>query len=300
MFRLLRPFLPLAWAGVILTAAADEAARDIEARPGGLPVLLTVPHGGHLKPASILARRYGVTTQDAHTAELGELLAAELQRQYGGAPHLVLCRLHRSKVDCNRPLAEAAQGDPRAVAAWRRFHAEVETRKRTLLAQHGTGLLLDLHGHRHALPRVELGYLLPAATLDADDAELDRAPGLAARTSLRDLDRRSPQPLSALLRGPQSLGGLLESRGFAAVPSPDRPGPGKAAYFNGGYTTQRHGSRQGGGLSAIQVECPWEGVRDEPEHRRRFARALAEALGPYFQAHFGRPLAGAAAAVPAE
>lgn len=269
-----------------------DVSKYIESAPGTLPIILTVPHGGDLKPASLLSRRYGVTAKDSNTVELSRLIARELENHYGGRPHLVICLLHRSKLDCNRELAEAAQGDPVAVAAWQRFHAEAEDREQAVIRRHGTGLTLDIHGHRHDDPRVELGYLLSSQVLNtASDAHLDREAHYRTLTSLRSLSSLTPHAFSDLIRGPTSLGALLEAKGFNALPSPSKPGPGQASYFSGAYDITAHGSRDDNGpINAIQLECPWDGVRDTPVNQRRFAQALAESLGVYFQTHFKRPL----------
>lgn len=263
----------------------------IEVRSGTLPVILTVPHGGTLKPANILERRYGVTGMDSNTAPLSEMIIEELQRRYGGKPHAIFARLHRSRLDPNREIQEAAQGDPTAEAAWQRFHVSAQTACDAVMQKHGYGLLLDIHGHRHLDQRVELGYLLKAEDLKRSDAELNAHTALIATTSIRELDKRSPQSFAELVRGPQSLGGLLEFRGFRCLPSPTKANPGVlAGYFSGAYDVTAHGSRDGGTVSAIQVECPWNNVRDKPENQRRFAQALAESLGVYFEVHFGRKL----------
>ncbi|SKA99461.1 hypothetical protein SAMN02745166_02947 [Prosthecobacter debontii] len=269
-----------------------DVSNYIESSPGTLPIILTAPHGGDLKPASLLTRRYGVTAKDSNTRELSLLIAQELEKRYGGRPHLVICRLHRSKLDCNRELTEAAQGDPTAIAAWQRFHAEAEAQEKAVIQRHGTGLTLDIHGHRHEDPRVELGYLLTSKLLNTvSDAQLDRDAHYRTLTSLRTLSGQTPHRFSDLIRGPSSLGALLEAKGFHCLPSPSKPSPGQAAYFSGAYDITAHGSRDDAGpISAIQLECPWEGVRDTPAHQRRFAQALAECLGTYFETHFQRPL----------
>lgn len=263
----------------------------IEVRPGTLPIVLTVPHGGTLKPANMLARRYGVVGIDANTVPLSEMIIEELEARYGGKPAAIISHLHRTKLDPNREIKEAAQGDPIAEAAWHRFHNGAKKACEQVAKRHGSGLLLDIHGHRHMDQRVELGYLIPGDQLRAADAALEADAALIAGTSIRDLDRRSPVSFVDLLRGPHSLGSLLEARGFRSVPSPDKPKPGlMASYFSGAYSVAAHGSRDGGTVSAIQIECPWNGVRDKPENQRRFARALADALGVYFETHLGRKL----------
>lgn len=274
-----------------LHAQTPPLEQLIEVRAGTLPIVLTVPHGGTLKPENILARRYGVVAMDANTAALSEMISEELERLYGGRPHIIFSRLHRSRLDPNREIKEAAQGEPTAEAAWRRFHDSAQKACDSMMKQHGLGLLLDIHGHRHLDARVELGYLVKGDELKQSDDELNANAALIATTSIRELDKRSPQSFAALVRGPQSLGGMLEARGFRSLPSPSKPHPALlAGYFSGAYDVAAHGSRDGGTVSAIQVECPWNNVRDKPENQRRFAQALAASLGGYFEVHFGRKL----------
>ncbi len=278
---------------LFFTAAlhAQTLEQLIEVRTGTLPIILTVPHGGALKPENVLARRYGVTGTDSNTIPLSEMIIEELAARHGGKPHVIISRLHRSRLDPNREIKEAAQGEPTAEAAWHRFHNSAEKACDAVMKRHGLGLLLDIHGHRHLDQRVELGYLVNSEQLRSGDAALNADTALIAATSIRDLDRRSPATFAELLRGPQSLGSLLEARGFRAVPSSEKPRPGiMASFFSGAYDVAAHGSRDGGTVSAIQIECPWNGIRDKPENQRRFAQALADALGVYFEAHFGRPL----------
>jgi hypothetical protein len=274
-----------------LQAQTPELETYIEVRSGTLPIILTVPHGGTLKPDNVLARRYGVTGTDSNTAPLAEMIIQELETRYGGRPHAIFSRLHRTKLDPNRELEEASQGDPIAVAAWHRFHDSAQKACDSVMKKSGMGLLLDIHGHRHLDQRVELGYLVTGDMLKHLDAELNADAALIAATSIRDLDKRSPQSFAELLRGPQSLGGLLEFQGFRCLPSPSKASPGfMASYFSGVYDIAAHGSRSGGTVSAIQVECPWNNVRDLPENQHRFAMALATSLGLYFEVHFGRKL----------
>lgn len=282
--------LPLILVFVSMRVEAQDVSAYVEIQPGSLPIIFTAPHGGTLKPVAAKDRAFGKLSMDANTALLTDLISVALQERYGARPHVVKCLLHRSKVDCNRDLEEAAQGDPVAMATWRRFHGAAEEMRKQVVRQHGAGLLLDIHGHRHEEARVELGYLLTAPQLNQSDEALNANTAIAMNASIRELDQRSPVSLTELLRGPQSLGALLERRGIRAVPSPSRRGPGVAQYFSGSYDVTAHGSRDEGTVSAIQIECPWEGVRDKPENQRRFAKALAESLGEYFKAHFGMEL----------
>ena len=77
----------------------------------------------------------------------------------------------------------------------------------------------------------------------------------------------------------------MESGGFPCSPSPTNPHP-QAPYFRGGYNTGRHG-RDAAPLAGLQIETNSRGVRDTPENRQKFARALASTLETYLSVHMG-------------
>ncbi len=271
------------------TAAAGADARAfIEIKEGALPLIITVPHGGLLKPVGLKNRAFGKVMMDAQTVELAADIDAAVRRRLGSAPHFIINRLHRSKLDPNREVEEAAQDDPLARDAWQRFHAACAAAKQRVKARHGGGLLLDLHGHRHEEPNVELGYLLRSQDLRLSDGKLSADAGLLARCSIRGMVTHTGKSLAELVRGPMSLGTLLEIQGQRTLPSAVRPHPSEGAeYFSGVFIIGAHGSRDDNGLvSAIQVECPWDGVRDTAENRGLFAQRLAEALAEFLPAHF--------------
>jgi hypothetical protein len=233
-------------------------------------------------------RTWGTTDTDRNTIETLFAVRDALVERTGKAPHLVISHLRRTKLDPNREIEEAAQGSPFAENAWEEFQRYLDVAAGLVIGTYGSGLYLDLHGHGHAIARVELGYLLSAADLDRTDAQLD-AGEYAARSSIRALALGTPLAFSKLLRGPASFGARLGAEGIPSVPSPGDPSPGAGAseYLSGGYNTARHGSRDGGRVSAIQMELHFTGVRDTEENRRAFARALARAVELYMTEHWG-------------
>jgi len=252
----------------------------VEYVPGDLPIILSVPHDGGLAPAEIPDRTTGVTSRDVYTGPLTRATADALRARTGLSPHLVLCQLSRRKLDANRPLAKAAEPGGTGSAArdaWHEYHACIEAAKGAVTARYGRGLYVDVHAHAHPEQRVELGYLLRGRELALTDDELSQ-PAYVRRSSIRALADGAPERFAEMVRGPHSLGGLLEARGIPAVPSPSQPVPDGALYFNGGYNTATHGSRDGGAISGVQIEANWVGVRDSGAARERFGRALAEAL----------------------
>lgn len=261
---------------------------------GTLPLVISVPHGGSLTPAGMPDRSGDVTTiTDAHTIELAQEVSDAFARRTGQRPSLVISRLHRRKLDPNREIGEAAQGSAPAERAWREYHGFIDAARQALADAGVAGLYIDLHGHGHDVQRLELGYLLGANDLALSDATLD-SPTLVAKSSLRALVGGG-RTHAQLVRGALSVGGVMEQRGYAAVPSPAQPEPGLAPFFSGGYSTSRHASREGTRIAGFQLEANMRGVRDTPEHRRAFADALVDGLLE-FTAAAGVPLQAAGGA----
>lgn len=255
--------------------------------PGELPVILSAPHGGSLEPLEIPDRTYGTTVTDSNANQTVLAVRDALVERMGKAPHVILSHLRRTKLDPNREIVEAAQGNAFAENAWEEFQGFIDIASAAVVKTYGSGFYLDIHGHGHAVPRAELGYMLTAAQLDRTDAELD-ALNVRAQSSIRALAESSPLPFSLLLRGNKSLGGYLQAQGVRSVPSPSDPSPGSEEYFTGGYNTGRHGSLTfGRTVSGVQIELPFPGIRDSDANRRAFGRALATAVEAYMLEHFG-------------
>ena len=270
----------------------SDKAGYVEYVVGDAPLVLVAPHGGALTPAGLPDRTCSacVTVTDANTQELTRAVADTFFARTGKRPHVVINRLHRRKFDANRDVTEATGGNGGLDTTWLWMHAAIDSARLRVTRLGNRGLLLDMHGHGHDVPRLELGYLLTAATLRQDDASL-AASGAMARTSVAQLavtSRSTADRGVALMRGPNSLGALLAARGVPAVPSPADPAPlvGQE-YFNGGYNTERHGSLNGAALDAIQIEHHFSGVRDNATARGVYARALVEALVTYLSRHYG-------------
>ena len=260
--------------------------------PGNIPLVLTAPHGGSLEPLHMPNRGYGATAQEWNTLELSMAIREAVFARTGGYPHVIISNLHRRKLDPNREIVEAAQGNPDAERAWWEFQVFADEAGELVTDVFGEGLHLDLHGHAHDINRVEIGYLLSRDDLALSDNALSGA-SYVNKSSIRSLATKAVNDLAGLVRGPQSLGALMEAGAAPAVPSLNQPDPGQDAYFTGGYNTVRHGSRDGGTIDAIQLEHHFPGLRDEASNRARYAEALAEILVAYFQAHYDLALAPA-------
>ncbi len=259
----------------------------VEYIPGELPLVLSATHGGALSPTEIPTRTYGVLTADRNTLELTLAMRQALIDLTGYAPHVILSHLHRSRLDPNREIMEAAQENPYAELAWTELQEWIKTARTAVAGEFGKGMYFDIHGHGHDIDRLELGYLLSSDELNRSDLALNSLE-VVSRTSIRDLGRTSPIPFSQLLRGPTSLGGLFQDEDIPSVPSPAAPGPGDAPYFRGGYNTREHGSATDAEVvSGIQIEHHYGGIRDSPESRAEYAARAARVIRAFMLEHYG-------------
>ncbi len=286
--------LPPAFAATPAAAPAEKIPgqsyfgtdKYLEYIAGDLPLVLTSPHGGRLKPASIANRTEGVTEADANTQELARAIADEFFARTGHRPHLIVSHLHRSKLDPNREIKEAAQGDPAAERAWKEFHAAIEGALAAAVAKHGFAFLIDVHGHSHPIPRIELGYALDAKQLNVSDQAFD-ASGVISLTGISDLAARLGGSPAALIRGPRSLGDLFATRGIRAVPSPQDPQPGDNQFFSGGYIIRQHAAAPNTPkVDGLQIETYRAGLRDTPANRKHFAEVAADSLSVFLHERY--------------
>jgi hypothetical protein len=252
--------------------------RYVEYIAGSLPIVLSAPHGGRERPEELPDRAEGTFAFDVNTQELARAIDEAFVARTGQHPHVVLCRVSRRKVDCNREIAEGAAGHALTEQTWRDFQGFITEARAAVVARHGQGFYIDLHGHGHPDARLELGYSHGRADLALKDEDLGR-PALAAKGSLNLFAVKDPAAYPALLHGPRSLGGLLEKAGFPATPSPGKPVP-EDPFFNGGYNTRTH-TAAGTRFAGLQIETNSKGVRDTEANRRRFATALTEQLAVY-------------------
>lgn len=261
----------------------------IEYLPGNLPIILSAAHGGDLKPSNIPDRNCSgcVYVKDSFTQELTREVADNIASRTGCYPHVVINRLHRTKLDANRAVGEAADGDPLGEAAWNAYHNFIEIAQDSIVDNFQRGLFLDIHGHGHTIQRLELGYLLSKSDLQLGDEEL-AAGNFVNKCSIKNLadDNLMNLDFVELIRGENSFGSLMSTLGYDAVPSTDDLfALDSEAYFSGGYSTAQYGSRDNGPTDAIQIECNQD-VRFLEQERKQFADSLTLAILEFYLTHY--------------
>lgn len=250
-------------------------------------VIICAPHAGHLRPSHIPDRKKqccngkvnnctfaksknkGISLlKDSYTYEMAVSLRNNLSLMLGDAPHMVICNLHRRKLDANRERDVAAQHNGDAEQAFDDYHSFIQKAHDTVTLNQKTGILFDVHGQSHAEKWIELGYTISGPSLDA--------PGTPSShlSSIRHL--ATHRQFEMLLRGTDSLGGRLEEQGYKVIPSPTFPGPANGNYYFGGFTTVTWGSREQGSVDAIQLELPLFIRKNHEEHGPILASILAD------------------------
>ncbi|CAB4061193.1 DYNC2LI [Lepeophtheirus salmonis] len=215
---------------------------------------------------------------DVGTIWIANGIAKELTSR-GKRPHMIINYLHRVKLDVNRHINEAAQGDPLATEIYQDYHSKIEEVKSKVQK----GLLLDIHGQSHKHNLTEFGYLRVTNQLNLGDYN-------ATNSSIRSLSERTGISGEKLMIGPESLGALLENRGFSAIPSPINPSPGNRKYYAGGHITRTHGSREEGSIDCIQIEMPLVARHNTSSIRESFTAALADSIDLFHERFYKEKL----------
>lgn len=260
----------------------------VEYMDGNLPLIISVPHGGYDKPDFIPDREGRFAkNQDIYTIEIAYEIYKEIYKISGKYPYIVFNHLHRTRLDANRNIEEAANGNPDAERVWNEYQSRIDSVSNLIQETYGKGLFIDLHGHRHKIERMELGYLLSADELRLEDALINSGL-LNEYSSIRNLLETNEKELTAteLIRGEHSLGTLLYKRGQPCMPSKQIEKPEiDEPYFSGGYNTQRHGSSAGGTIDGIQIEVDLQ-TRSDKRKQKKVARDVAHSLVEFLTIHY--------------
>lgn len=232
-------------------------------RPGDSAIILSAPHGGTIAITGVPVREgAGVkkfaTVRDDGTEVLAPMVAERLEKLTGKQPHLVVALFQRKCVDVNRPAGDAFESD-KAKPYYEAYHAALAKARETVIARHGRGLLIDIHGQ------------------GADKEAVFR--GTNGFKTVTHLFERSGK--GALL-GKGGLLGELAIRKHKIIPANDSDDKEDPRY-NGGYIVQTYGSKSGGTMDAVQLELGAK-LRRTPG-REAFADDLADSIAAFATNH---------------
>ncbi|MCY2989397.1 MAG: BPL-N domain-containing protein [Planctomycetota bacterium] len=212
--------------------ASSNAAITVAA--GGLPIILTAPHGGRAAIPGVPERKGDAASRfnprpDSNTDILVEKLADALEQKLGKRPYVVIARFHRKYIDANRRPQDAFES-AEAKAIYEAYHAAIASACREVTSRWGRGIVLDIHGQA-SQPDVVLRGTQNGKTV----AHLLKQSGREA------------------VFGETSLFGQLAKQGFVVFPPVGSSDP-ESPNYSGGHTVGTHGSSSGGTIDAIQLE----------------------------------------------
>lgn len=242
--------------------AANEPSKPedlVIVRKGTLPIIVSAPHGGHSEVPGVGERKgTGINqfaiVRDENTDHLAEAFAAELEKQLGGKPWVVIARFDRKFIDANRPPDQSFESEA-AKPFYDAYHDPLIAACKAVKAKHGRGLLLDIHGqgvHVDAICR-----------------------GTRNGKTVTLLADRFGWPA---VTGKNSVMGQLELAGYRVLPKCDAPRDTKEeSAFSGGHTVGNYGSHTAYGIDAIQLEFGWNfRMKDAyPKTAKTLASAVA-------------------------
>jgi len=122
--------------------------RYIYTGKGNIPVVLSCPHGGFLKPLSIPTRKKGISKPDKNTYFLSKLILFKLKKENLNL-YYVFSKIHRSKIDFNRPPRTAVafeKSSKDAAALHSYYHELILSYADECVEKFGKCLFVDLHG----------------------------------------------------------------------------------------------------------------------------------------------------------
>lgn len=205
---------------------------------GETNVLLTAPHGGGIKPRDIPNRAYGNRSGDTYTRRLIQKMINLMDKN----PYYLYSDIHRSKVDLNRDIDEAAQGNKKAEKVWKDWNHILSSYQNIIRTNFDNGLYIDIHSHnKHN--KFELGYGLSVRNY----LDIREGRQVKAHSTLYALKEPNKSEFNTLF-GDGSFVDTIEKFGFDVyTPYAEK------AYLNGGRNVTKY---SGNRIGALQIECP--------------------------------------------
>ncbi len=116
---------------------------------GSVPIILSCPHGGFLKPKNIPDKLKGIKIADKNKFLISKRIIQVIFEKFGIQIYYILSKIHRSKIDFNRP--------PRAFAAFNhhsseaklihhKYHEQIQKFYQECVDKFNKCLFIDLHG----------------------------------------------------------------------------------------------------------------------------------------------------------
>ena len=120
-----------------------------EVKKGKVPVILSCPHGGFLKPKNIPDKSKGVMIADKNKFNISKRIIQVLYEKFEIQIYYILSKIHRSKVDFNRlprDFSAFNHSSNKAMEIHKIYHEKIKTFYQECVDKFGRCLFFDLHG----------------------------------------------------------------------------------------------------------------------------------------------------------
>lgn len=253
---------------------AESPSNLIFSQQGNLPIIFLSGHGGSEQPDDIALERAAddpgdVILNDFRTDLLTNKAVSDLQALLGANVYYVVNDISRRYIDLNRDKTEpgtignAAFEDPDAEAYYDYYHNTAAGYVADVLANHGGGLLIDVHGQGAVPDTIFRGTRNGDTVTDMLNNFGDQA-----------------------LVGPNSVFGQLETLGYTVEPDNVPLNVDPEVTYIGGYTVKTYGSQNVGGIDSLQIEYGSELRWDpDPNAWEQSGADLATAVAAYYNTY---------------
>ena len=255
-----------------VSVRAEPVTDFFTIQQGTLPIIILAPHGGNMQPGDIESERQtddsgDIILNDFRTDLLALETASDVQALLGEDVYYVVNDISRRYIDLNRDktitgtIGNAAYEDNDAEKYYDYYHATAQSYINEIIANHGQGLLLDIHG-QGAFPDVVFrGTNNGDAVTDMLNTFGDQA-----------------------LIGPNSIFGQLETLGYDIDPENLALNVDPEVTYIGGYSVDIYGSNNPDGIDAIQIEWGrnYRDTTEDPLAWEQSGSDLALAIESYY------------------
>ncbi|MGV9173143.1 MAG: N-formylglutamate amidohydrolase [Promethearchaeia archaeon] len=129
--------------------------RYFDVKKGEVPFILSCPHGGYKKPKSLPDKVKGFKIPDENTYIIAKYIIKKLKEKKIH-PYYILNKIHRCKLDLNRPTRFQAAFHQECKESKRLhefYHQRLDNFAKECIEKYGTCLIIDLHGFTKPMDR---------------------------------------------------------------------------------------------------------------------------------------------------
>jgi N-formylglutamate amidohydrolase len=144
---------------------------------GNVPIILSCPHGGFLKPKDIPDKLKGIQIADKNKFLISKQIVQILKRNFNIEIYYILSKIHRSKIDFNRPPRSFSAFNHNSIDAKKihhSYHKAIQNFYQVCLTNFNRCLFIDLHGFtkpHEDYPDIIFGNLFGTTLKIIDDSD---------------------------------------------------------------------------------------------------------------------------------